>query len=88
MITNNISRIRRRKLERDAALRDYHALASELGLKLISVRGVRPEVWSDAVDLLNEARGLLPKLTNIMVYSASPETGIYITAANSGDPST
>jgi len=88
MITNNLSRIRRRKLERNATLRDYHALASELGLKLISVRGVRPEVWNDAVKLLNEARELLPRMTSIMVYSASPETGIYITAANSGGTST
>jgi len=87
MPANNMSRIRRRKLERDAALRDYRALASELGLRLISVHGVCPEVWDDAVELLHEARELLPRMTRLVVYSKSPETDVYITTTNSGDPS-
>ena len=82
MVTNNISRIRRRKSERDAVLKDFTALASELNLKLVSVIGLQPEVMYDAVDLLCEARAILPDNHPAFVYSASPETGLYITVAN------
>ena len=82
MISNNMNRVRRRKLEREAALSDYHALASELNLELISVQGVRPEIFYDAVDLLREARELLPADPDAIVFSTSPETGIRIAVAN------
>ena len=82
MLTTSVSRIRRRKLERDAALRDYRALASELNLELINVQGIRPEIFYDAVELLHEARELLPADPDAIVFSQSPETGVYIAVAN------
>ena len=82
MVTNNISRLRRRKSERDAVQKDFKALATELNLKLIEVRGLRPEIMYDAVDLLAEARALLPDGYPGFVYSTSPETGLYITVCN------
>lgn len=82
MVTNNISRLRRRKMERDAALKDFTALASELNLQLIEVRGLRPEIMYDAADLLAEAREILPPDYPGFVYSTSPETGLYVVVSN------
>ncbi len=82
MVSSNISRIRRRKLEREATLKDFQALASELNLTLIRVRGLRPEIMYDAVDLLCEARALLPDDADAIVQSVSPETGLYIAVTN------
>jgi len=82
MLQNNMNRIRRRKLERDAALKDCHALASELGLTLIDVEGVRPEVFYDAVVLLQSIRDCLPPNTDAITVGVSPDTGVCITAVN------
>jgi len=79
---NNVACIRRRKRQRDAAIRDYRAIAARLGLKLEAVRGIRPEVFQDAVALLHEARDVLPPDVVGYVNSASPANGIFIVVGN------
>ena len=82
MVNNNINRLRRRKLEREAALKDFTALATELNLEMVEVRGLRPEIMYDAVDLITEARAILPSGYPGFVYSTSPETGLYFVVRN------
>lgn len=85
MKQSKISRARRRKLERKAALRDCHALASELGLKLLDVEGVRPEVFDVVVDVLTGIRAALPHDTNSITVGGMPDIGLCIIAVNAPD---
>ncbi|KKM04854.1 hypothetical protein LCGC14_1760040 [marine sediment metagenome] len=82
MLKNNINRTRRRKQERDAVMSEYRSIAAGLGLQLISVHGLRLEVFQDAVDLLLEASDILPPDANALVKSASPENGVFIVVRN------
>jgi len=82
MVKNNISRIRRRKQEREAALKDFTELAADLNLEILDMRGVKPETFPDAIELLMEARASLRDNPNIVVQSMSPVTGVYLTLAN------
>lgn len=82
MVKKSISRIKRRKRERAAALKEFTELAADLNIQLLEVHGIRPEVMEDAFELLMEARASLRGNANAVVQSASPVTGIYITVAN------
>lgn len=82
MPQNNISRIKRRKRERDAVMKEYRSIAAQLGLRLVVAHGLRRETFQYAVDLLHEARGILPPDANALVKSASPENGVFITVRN------
>jgi len=82
MKQNKINRAKRRKLECKAALRDCHALASDMGLKLLDVEGVRPEIFDFVVDVLTGIRVALPHDTNSITVGGVPDIGLCITAVN------
>ena len=82
MMQNKASRTKRRKLERDAALKDCHALASKLGMNLIEVEGVRPEIFDVVVAVLTGIREDLPPDTNSITIGGCPDLGLEIMAVN------